>query len=155
MIRLACPDDTPAFLSIAKEANGFEPEELDVFRNTLSDYFAGKSSAFWVTDDDEGMVVGVAYCEPERMARGTWNLLFIAIHPDLQGCGRGTALIRAVEEIATERGARLLLVETSGTPDFDRTRTFYRKCQYEEEARIREFYAAGDDKIVFRKLLRS
>jgi ribosomal protein S18 acetylase RimI-like enzyme len=52
-----------------------------------------------------------------------------------------------------ERGERVLLVETSGTEDFEYVRAFYRKNGYEEEARIREFYAAGVDKIIFRKML--
>jgi ribosomal protein S18 acetylase RimI-like enzyme len=45
------------------------------------------------------------------------------------------------------------LVETSGLPKYDRARAFYTKCGYEEEARIRDFYTTGDDKIVFRKAL--
>lgn len=45
----------------------------------------------------------------------------------------------------------MLLVETLAS--FDRTRAFYSKCGYEEEARIRDFYAAGDDKVVFCKVL--
>jgi ribosomal protein S18 acetylase RimI-like enzyme len=52
-----------------------------------------------------------------------------------------------------ECGARMLLVETSGLASFERQRTFYRKCGYNEEARIRDFYQAGEDKIVFRKAL--
>jgi RimJ/RimL family protein N-acetyltransferase len=51
------------------------------------------------------------------------------------------------------RGERILLVETSGLPEFERTRAFYAKHGYEEEARIREFYRAGEDKVVFRKAL--
>lgn len=51
------------------------------------------------------------------------------------------------------RGGRMLLVETSGLPDFERTRRFYMKCGCEEEARIRDFYTTGDDKVVFRKVL--
>jgi hypothetical protein len=47
----------------------------------------------------------------------------------------------------------MLLVETSRLPDFDHTRKFYIKCGYEEEARIRDFYATGDDKVVFHKVL--
>jgi hypothetical protein len=54
----------------------------------------------------------------------------------------------------TERGERVLLVETAGTDDFDYVRSFYRQNSYEEEARIREFYTAGVDKIVFRKALK-
>ena len=53
----------------------------------------------------------------------------------------------------TERGERVLLVETSGLPGFERTRAFYRKLGYDEEARIRDFYQAGEDKVVFRKAL--
>lgn len=58
-----------------------------------------------------------------------------------------------VEQRLREQDARLVLVETSGLPAFERTRTFYRKIGYEQEARIREFYAPREDKIVFRKVL--
>ena len=33
------------------------------------------------------------------------------------------------------------------------SRQFYCKNGYDEEARIREFYQAGEDKVVFRKVL--
>ena len=51
------------------------------------------------------------------------------------------------------RGERLLLVETSGLGSFDLTRQFYRKNGYDEEARIRDYYGPGDDKVIFRKAL--
>ena len=46
-----------------------------------------------------------------------------------------------------------MLVETSALPQYDRTRAFYVKCGYEEEARIRDYWAADDDLVVFRKAL--
>jgi GNAT superfamily N-acetyltransferase len=121
----------------------------------LTDSFAENKDTenFWITDDDGNGPVGVAYCEPERMTDRTWNLQLIAIHPDRQGQGRGKALLHYVEQMLKARGDRILLVETSGLPDFEQTRTFYAKCGYEEEARIRDFYAAGDDKVIFRKVL--
>ncbi len=105
-----------------------------------------------ITDDDNG-VLGVAYCELERMMQGTWNLQLIAIAPDRQSQGRGKQLLHEVEQAVTERSGRVLLVETSGMPEFDRVRSFYDRCGYESEARIRDFYKAGDDKIVYRKTL--
>ena len=63
--------------------------------------------------------------------------------------------ISHIEQMLTQRGERVLLVETSGLEDFEYVRAFYRKSGYEEEARIREFYKAGDDKIIFRKALES
>jgi GNAT superfamily N-acetyltransferase len=153
MIRPTTPDDTIALIAIA-DAIGFQPNEIEELSEMLADYFGGDSDSerFWLTDDDNGLV-GVAYCEPERMTNRTWNLQLIAIRPDRQGQGRGATLLRYVEQTLTARGGRMLLVETSGLPEFERTRAFYAKCGYEEEARIRDFYAVGDDKVVFRKVL--
>ena len=154
MIRPTTPEDTTALIALADATGLFPPGELELLRQMLIDSFGENSDTepFWITDDDNG-AVGVAYCEPERMTDRTWNLQLIAIHPDRQGQGRGAKLLRYVEQALMVRGGRMLLVETSGLPDFDRTRKFYIKCGYEEEARIRDFYATGDDKVVFRKVL--
>lgn len=154
MIRPITPDDTAALIALADATGLFQPNELEVLGEMLTDYFSGNSGSdrVWITDDDNGPV-GVAYYAPEPMAYGTWNLYLIAVRPDRQGQGRGTALLRYIEQTLTARGARLLLVETSGLPSFERTRAFYRKCGYDEEARIRDFYKAGEDKIIYRKAL--
>lgn len=167
MIRPTQPEDKAALIAVASTI-GFQDAELAALEAMLADYFAGNSgaegdsgpdnsannsAAFWLTDQDEATVLGVAYCEPERMTDQTWNLQLIAIHPDHQGQGRGSSLLQAVEQTVLARGGRMLLVETSGLSSFEPTRNFYRKCNYEQEARIRDFYAAGEDKIVFRKLL--
>jgi ribosomal protein S18 acetylase RimI-like enzyme len=151
MIRPSTPNDTTALITIA-EAIGLQSDEIEVLNKLLGDYFSGSNSqCFWLTDEAEDEVVGVAYCEPERMTDQTWNLQFIAIHPDHQGQGRGGNLLHHIEETLKACGGRLLLVETLAS--FELTRAFYKKCGYEEEARIRDFYAAGDDKIVYRKVL--
>ena len=95
----------------------------------------------------------VAYAAPERMADAVWNLLLIAVHPQVQGMGHGTALFAHVEALLTQRKQRLLIVETSGLPDFAPTRAFYLRSGYTEVARIPEFYQTGEDKIVFLKRL--
>jgi GNAT superfamily N-acetyltransferase len=107
----------------------------------------------WLTADDDGRPVAVAYYAPEPMTDGTWNVRLIAVHPDRQGRGYGVALMRRIEDALAARGARVLLVETSGRPAFAGTRAFYHARGYEQAACIREFYAAGDDKVVFRKAL--
>ncbi len=154
MIRPATSDDKKALMAIADAIGLFTPQELEELGGMLTEYFDGHlgSERFWITYDDGGPV-GVAYYAPEPYADGTWNLYFIAVHPDRQGEGRGAKLLHYVEQTLAARGERLLLVETSGRPNFERTRAFYRKHGYDEEARIREFYRAGDDKIIFRKVL--
>ena len=149
-IRPILPQDIPALKTVI-EANGlFPPDMLD---GMISGYFSSASiGEFWFTYKDPEPVA-IAYCAPEKMTEGTWNLYLIAVHPDYQGRGVGTAMMKHIEQVLTDRGERILLVETSGLAGFAKTREFYHKCGYAEEARIREFYQAGEDKIIFRKSL--
>lgn len=107
----------------------------------------------WLTDTANPPRV-VAYCAPEQMTEGTQNLYLIAVHPDAQSKGLGSRFLAHLEETLADTGTRILLVETSGTTEFERTRAFYDKNGYEREARIRDFYQSGDDKIIFRKALK-
>ncbi|OYW68348.1 MAG: hypothetical protein B7Z40_03370 [Bosea sp. 12-68-7] len=109
----------------------------------------------WFIVIEDGAACAVAYCAPERMTNGTWNLLLIAVQEEHQGRGLGRQLTQQLERTLPGRGARILLVETSSLPSFERTRAVYRRLGYVEEARIREFYAAGEDKVVFWKRLES
>ncbi len=150
-IRPTVPGDVPALKALIESSGLFPPDMLD---DMLAPYFqqVQASPHFWLTDDENGPVA-VAYYAAERMTEGTWNLYLIAVHPQHQGKGRGSALLRQVEAELTERGERVLLVETSGLPEFGRTRAFYHGNGYNEEARIRDFYQAGEDKVIFRKVL--
>lgn len=141
--------DLEAVKAVISATGLFPSEMLD---NMSADYFNGANQDVWltVTDDDP---IAVAYLVPERMTQGTFNLLLIAVHPDRQGQGSGSALIKHIEHMLAARDARILLVETSGLPSYDPVRNFYRHCGFEEEARIRDFYMAGEDKIVFRKAI--
>lgn len=151
-IRPVTPEDLP-FLKAVIDANDLFPS--DMLDDTISDYFNNQNSKdFWLTYEDR-LPVAIAYCIPEKMTEGTWNLLLIAVHRDYQGKGYGTSILHHVEHLLAERGERLLLVETSSLDDFERSRDFYLTCGYETEARIREFYQPNEDKIVFRKLLTS
>lgn len=149
-IRLIKPEDIPALKTVIEDNDLFSSDMLD---EMMTDYFAPENNhEFWFTYEDQ-QPVEIAYCAPEKMTEGTWNLYLIAVAPDYQGQGIGTAIIEYIEQMLIARGERVLLVETSGLDSFKGTREFYCKCGYQEEARIREFYQAGEDKIIFRKSL--
>lgn len=133
------------------EATGLFPSEM--LDDMIKPFFDGEGDrSIWLTLENEEPV-GVLYAEPERMTDGTWNILMIAVHPDHQHSGNGSALVSYLESILRERNARLVLVETSGLEEYEQARSFYRKIGFTEEARIREFYSTGEDKIVFVKAL--
>lgn len=154
MIRLALPEDSEGLLSLAKVTGLFEGEQIQELSNMLAQSFDNSLGmpGLWITDY-EHQPVGIAYVAPERMTHGTWNLYLLAVHPDYQRQGRGTALLDYVEHLLIAQGERILLVETSGTKEFACVRQFYSASGYEEEARIRDFYDDQADKIIFRKSL--
>jgi GNAT superfamily N-acetyltransferase len=156
MIRFITPDDAPAVAALAVASELFPPEEAGVVEGVLSDFFAPAGSAdgrTWVVDEVDGELVGTAYYEPVTATDRTWKLLMIGVRRDRHRRGRGTALLRHVEEDLRARGQRLLLVETSALPAFDPARAFYLASGYDEEARVRDYFGAGDDMVLFRRAL--
>lgn len=146
--------DQPALEQLAVASGLFQESEMGAFRDMMSAYFAGDTEGdFWIVGDEDGTVACAGYCGPEAFADRVFNLFFIAVAPHLQGGGHGSALLRGVEGKASRAGARILIIETSGLGSFELTRRFYRQHNYDEEARIRDYYGPGDDKVVFWKKL--
>jgi ribosomal protein S18 acetylase RimI-like enzyme len=83
------------------------------------------------------------------MTRGAYDLYWIATHPGTQGRGVGRELMNYVEDRVREENGRLLIIETSSKESYRNTVGFYRRLEYEEASRIRDFYDVGDDKLVF------
>ena len=149
-VRPAKIQDIPHIKTIADAVELFPSEMVD---DMMAGYLNGSTPDVWFVGVQEGQVVAFGFCEPERMTEGTWNLLAIGVLPQHQGAGLGKVMMAYLENRLAAQGERVLLVETMGTPEFERTRAFYKKNGYTEDARIREFYEAGADKIVFWKHL--
>ncbi|MFZ1787499.1 MAG: GNAT family N-acetyltransferase [Saprospiraceae bacterium] len=126
----------------------------DLLEDMISEFFTNsETQEIWLTKVIHEKAVAIAYCAPERMTEGTYNLYLIAVHKEFQGKGIGGELMKYIENLLFSRGNRLLLVETSGLPEYELTRKFYDQCNYKREAIIRDFYNEGEDKIVFWKKL--
>ena len=62
-------------------------------------------------------------------------------------------LVERVEDRVRKLGGDRLILETSGRPDYERARRFYREAGFVEVGRIPEFYRPGDDCLVCCKVL--
>jgi GNAT superfamily N-acetyltransferase len=152
-IRPATCGDVAMILEVVRSSSLFAPDELAHVAATLDRYIAEiTDGGCWLVYDRSG-IAGVAYYAPEAMTAGTWNLFMWAVSPHRQGQGVGAALVRSVEQDLHGRGARVLLIETSGVSEFSWQRAFYTDLGYVQEAVIRDFYDTGDDKVVFYKAL--
>ncbi len=82
-----------------------------------------------------------------------YDLYWIAVHPAAQRTGAGSRLLDEVERRLGQQDSRLLIVETSSRQDYEATRRFYEVHGYVAAARIRDFYAPGDDRVIYSKRL--
>ena len=105
------------------------------------------------TEDGPEALAGYACWGPIPCTLTGIDLYWIVVHPDLQGGGLGRELAGRVETAAAAAGGRRIYAETSGTARYAPTRAFYRKIGYVEAARLEEFYAPGDDKVIYAKTL--
>ncbi len=136
----------------------FGADELSGFDDLLSGFLDGslEGHRWLVAPGTQQDLAGAAYYAPEPYADRLWNLYFLAVQPDQHRRGVGAALVAEVERSLREAGesnARVLLVETSSTAQYEAARRFYLRNGFAEEARIRDFYGPGDDKVVFWKSL--
>jgi GNAT superfamily N-acetyltransferase len=155
MIRPATPADTPELLAMTAATGVFRPMEVDTLKEVLDDYHAegADTGHRCFVLEEHGEHLGFVYHAAEAMTEGTWILWWIVVKPHTQGKGVGGRLMQFAEHDAKKLGARLVYLYTSGLPHSELTRKFYLKHGYEQEGRLRDFYAAGDDQIVFRKVL--
>jgi GNAT superfamily N-acetyltransferase len=150
-IRKVLPEDVDALKEVI-DINGLFPSDL--LDDMMNEYFTNPTTKdVWLTIESDSRPIAVLYCAPERLTEGTYNLYLIAVHKNHQGIGIGAQLMSYLEALLKANGERILLVETSGLPEFEQTRKFYKKCSYNREAVIRDFYQEGEDKVVFWKKL--
>lgn len=155
-IRVARPGDAASIRRLAIDNAMFAADEMSGFDETMAGFFAGslEGHRWLVATNERDDIVGAAYYAPEPFADRLWNLYFLAVEPNGHRRGLGAALIGHVEQELRQVGpevARVLIVETSSLDSYAQARSFYAKQGFDEEARIRDFYGPGDNKVLFWK----
>jgi ribosomal protein S18 acetylase RimI-like enzyme len=167
---------------ILRSTENFRDEEIDVALELFDSSFAGEDYHLVgvfagdgrpATGDGgetaQGQQSAVSVSPPSPVARPrligfvcfgpamdtdrTYDLYWIAVDRAAQGSGCGSLLLGEVERRLEALHARMLVIETSSRSDYTATRGFYLKRGYVEAARVREFYAPNDDRIILTKRL--
>jgi ribosomal protein S18 acetylase RimI-like enzyme len=133
----------------------FNPEELEVAMELVDDrLLEGEQSHYrFLVAEHGSRVAGYACWGPIPGTRESVDLYWIAVDPAFQGRGVGRELLTAAERWIAEAGRRRVWVETAGRPQYRPTRDFYLACGYRVAAELEGYYAPGDDKVVFLKVL--
>ncbi|MFH1639719.1 MAG: GNAT family N-acetyltransferase [Chloroflexota bacterium] len=156
VIRKMTGNDREAVVNILRATVEFNELDFAIALEVIDSYLEdpeGSGYDIRVAEVDGG-VAGYIACGATPLTVGTWDIYWIAVAPELKGKGTGTALLASTEESIGKAKGRLVLIETSGKPEYEDTRRFYKKRGYREVSRIRDYYAVGDDKIILEKRFR-
>ena len=121
--------------------------ELVVERLNLGE----QTGYYFVFADVDGVTVAYSCFGPIIMSKTCFDLYWIATHNDYRGKGIGKKLLDETFKAARDMGCKIIIAETSGLPHYAPTRAFYASTKFELEARLKDFYTMGDDKLFYTK----
>lgn len=157
VIRALTTRDREAVEAMTRQSNSFRSEEVSVAMEVFDSALGiGKKA-----DPDyelagvvvDGALAGWACWGPTPCTVGTFDLYWIVVDRGYQGKGVGTALMDEMERRVAGR-ARLIVIETAGQADYAGTRAFYERRGYRLASTISDYYAEGDDLVVYAKRVR-
>jgi len=149
-------EDKPVIIQMLRNIPEFKPAEVDVAEEVIDSYLGDSiRSGYHIFVAEVGSSIAGYICYgPTPLTEGTWDIYWLAVAPDKQSQGIGKALLNFAEDNIKETKGRLAIIETSSKPEYEATRRFHQAQGYEIACRIADFYAPGDDKLVFQKHLR-
>jgi len=155
-IRPMAPEDKPSVTEILRGTPEFKPFEVVVAEELIDCYLDDPSASGYriLVAEVDSTVTGYICFGSTPLTEGTWDLYWEAVARERQGQGIGSALTKSAEKEIVKAKGRLAIIETSSTPAYERTRRFHIAQGYQIIARIPDFYAPGDDKLIMQKRLR-
>lgn len=133
----------------------FQDHEIEVAAELVRERLEkGLASGYlFLFAEQDGRVLGYACHGEIPCTTGSHDLYWIAVRPETQGRGLGRRLLALAEEDMRAAGGRGLYAETSSKPQYRPTRDFYERCGFAAVAVLPDFYAPGDDKVIYAKKL--
>ena len=148
--------DPETVREIVEATNYFAPSEVPVAVELVDENLAKGAAASgysFVFAGHGGRTVGYACYGLVPCTVSSYNLYWIAVRPEFQGRGLGKALMREVERLIGSAGGTRVYIDTSYKAQYEDTRAFYESLGFELDALLKDFYAPGDDKVIYRKIL--
>ncbi|MGA7279580.1 MAG: GNAT family N-acetyltransferase [Desulfocapsaceae bacterium] len=105
-----------------------------------------------VARDSQKRVLGFLSFGAVPLTENRFDLYWIAVDPGAGRAGIGTRLLREMETHLRLNGSGHIYIDTSSTEGYLAARKFYENNGYQVVAHLKDFYRAGDDKMIYRKI---
>lgn len=143
---------------ILRMTNFFNEEEIAVALELIDDHLEKGNRSdynFLVAypSNDHDALLGYTCFGHIPGTHNCYDLYWIVVSPEYQNKCIGKQLLTKTEQLIKKDNGRKLYAETSGRQQYLPSREFYLRNHFIEEARLQDFYAQGDDKIIYSKNL--
>lgn len=148
--------DLAAIQCIVESTDFFNAEERDIAVELISErLLKGEASGYhFLFAVMDGRVVGYSCFGPIMGTAASYDLYWMAVHNDYRNAGIGRELLAGSEQLIAYRGGERIYADTASRDQYAPTRAFYLACGFREGARLDDFYAPGDGKVIYVKLLK-
>ncbi len=149
------PDDHTIVRDIVSSTGFFTRAEIDIAVELVQEQQQkGLDSGYhFLFAEKNQKTIGYSCFGLIPATRYSYDLYWIAVHSTRQGHGIGKELLAESEKIIKNLGGTRIYIDTSSRDLYKPTYGFYRSCGYHEVAVLDDFYAPGDAKIIYLKLL--
>lgn len=133
----------------------FKPSEIEVALELVEDSIVkGSNSDYnFILAEYEGKTAGYVCYGPILVTDRRYDLYWISVKKELRRKKIGSLLLVNAEKYIKDLGGAAIYIETSSLQVYQQTRQFYIKHGYHEVARIPDYYADNDARIVYMKKL--
>jgi D-alanine-D-alanine ligase-like ATP-grasp enzyme/GNAT superfamily N-acetyltransferase len=148
-------EDCEIVRRIVTDTGLFRAGEIDVAVELVQARLEkGPASGYeFVFAEQKGQVVGYICFGRNSITVSSFDVYWIAVEPNKQGQGLGQLLLEAAERQIAAVGGTRIYIETSHRADYQATRGFYDRCGYHLASVLDDFYAPGDSKATYVKVL--
>lgn len=153
-IRKMVSRDRDAVHKIIEHTRMFTEAEVSVAMELIDIYLNNKNQKdyfVYVAENESNAVFGYVCYGPTPATEGTYDLYWIAVALEAQQQGIGKKLLIFTEDEVVRMKGRMIIIETSSLPKYKPTQDFYLRNHYQLDARIKDFYRIGDDRLIFVK----
>ncbi len=118
--------------------NPLSPPEFQ-FQMTV-EQMAETATTLFVLRDNDGKAMGMGALKVHDETMGEVKRMFT--DPQIRGLGEGKTILSAIENLAREKGIRVLMLETGGTTGFEAAWRVYERAGFRERGPFLDYPAS-------------
>ena len=154
-VRPLTAKEKSSVMRILQDTPEFLPPEVVIAEELIDAFLEDQATSGYYIQfaEVDGDIAGYICYGNTPLTEATWDIYWVAVDRNKQGLGIGRILMKHAEDDIKKMRGKLIMVETSGKPEYNKTRRFYDTLDYQRVCQIPDYYAPGDDLVLFSKRL--